>query len=143
MFEKIVVPLDGSILAEGILDQVEKLAELTGGEIMLLRVAYFHPFPGVDSLEFEQKAVDRAEAYLSRIASEMGQKGFRVSTHVRYGQPAEEIIRHADRYADLVVMTTHGRTGLGRWALGSVANRVVNHSRKPVLLFRAEAAGEA
>jgi len=137
MFSKIVVPLDGSSLAEGILAQVEELARIQGGEIQLLRVAFFSSLPGLDPQEYELKVVRRAEEYLGKIAADMEGRGLQVSTHVRYGDPAEEILVHADRYASIIVMTTHGRGGLTRWAMGSVADKVIRRSIKPVLLIRA------
>jgi nucleotide-binding universal stress UspA family protein len=141
MFNKILVPLDGSSLAEGILPQVEYVAELTGAEVCLLRVAYVHALPGVDPTELEVKVVEEAETYLQGIADDLEEKGLKTSVHVRYGHVAEEILEQANR-ADLVAMTTHGRTGLRRWALGSVADRVLNHCPKPVLLCRCGEEGQ-
>lgn len=138
MYKNLLVPLDTSALAEGILCQVEDLAKMTGAEISLLRVVNIRAFPGADMKAIEGKAVQRAEEYLGGVAKTLSDKGFTVTTHVRIGKPAEEILAHAEKYADLVVMTTHGRSGLGRWALGSVADRVINQSEKPVLLFRAD-----
>ena len=136
MFSKIVVPLDGSSLAEGILPQVEELARTHNGEIQLLRVAFFSPLPGLDVQEYEVKVVQDAEEYLKRIADGLEKKGLNVSTHVRYGDPAEEILTHAEKYGTIIVMTTHGRSGLTRWAMGSVADKVIRTSSKPVLLIR-------
>ena len=115
---------------------MEDLARSHGGEIMLLRSAVFHPFPGADYKEMERLAVERAEEYLEKAAADLSAKGLDVSTHVRVGEPAEEILDHAHRFASVVVMTTHGRGGMLRWALGSVADRVVRRSRIPVLIIR-------
>lgn len=142
MFSKIVVPLDGSALAEGILGRVEELSRIQDGEIQFLRVAFFSPLPGLDPQEYELKVVRRAEEYLKKISVDMERKGLKVSTHVRYGDPAEEILAHADKYASIIVLTTHGRGGLSRWAMGSVAQKVIRRSIKPVLLIRAAETSE-
>lgn len=138
MFKKILVPLDGSPLAEGVLPLVIDLARVHGAEVMLLRVAFYHTLPGLDVQEHEARAVEEAQAYLDGVASGFQEQGLTVSTHVRYGQPCQEILRHAERHAELVVMATHGLGGMLRWAMGSVADRVVRRSPVPVLLIRSQ-----
>jgi len=135
MYKKILVPLDGSSLAEGVLPQVEYLAGLTEAEVCLLRVVTVHSFPGVDRTEAEVRLKEEAEAYLEEVAGRLQDKGVATSVHLRFGGEAEEILDHA-REVDLVAMSTHGRTGVGRWVLGSVADRVVSHCPCPVLLGR-------
>ncbi len=136
MFSKIVVPLDGSSLAEGILDRVEDLARLQGGEIQLLRVAFFYPFPAADTKKFESEVIEAAEKYLEKVSADLEQKGLKVTVHVRYGDPAGEILAHAEKYGSVIVMSTYGRGGISRWAMGSVADRVIRRSKKPVLMIR-------
>ncbi len=136
MYKTILVPLDGSELAEKCLKEARELAALAQAEISLLRVVRAVTVPGTDPTDKEVEVVDRAQAYLDRVARGLEADGLTVSTHVRYGHPAKEII-DASKKADLVAMSTHGRTGLGRWALGSVAEKVLRHSEKPVLLIRA------
>ena len=136
MYKKILVPLDGSPVAEQILSEVKELAKLAGAEIQLLRVVLVHTLPGADPTDKEVIAVREAEKYLEEIQSRLEKEGFDSSVHVRYGHDAGEILDHS-KQVDLVAMSTHGRTGLGRWALGSVAERVMRHSDKPVLLVRA------
>jgi nucleotide-binding universal stress UspA family protein len=138
MFEKILVPLDGSEMAVETLCQVEDLARAHEGEIMLLKVAFVHSFPGADIKKLEEKAIQRSQDYLDKIAEDLGKKGLKCSVHVRYGDAAEEILDHAKRYASAVVMTTHGRGGMLRWAMGSTSDRVVRRCTKPVLLIRPE-----
>ncbi|GAB4271608.1 MAG: universal stress protein [Deferrisomatales bacterium] len=135
MYKKILVPLDGSPLAEGVLPQVEYLAKLTGAEVCVLRVVRVHTFPGVDPTEAEYALKEQAESYLAGVAGRLRDKGLEVSVHLRFGHEAEEILDQA-RDADLVAMSTHGRTGLGRWAMGGVAERVLRHCPVPVLLCR-------
>ncbi|RMF93751.1 MAG: universal stress protein [Nitrospinota bacterium] len=137
-YETILVPLDGSAVAEAILPEVEKLAAAFHSRISLLRVAYAHTIPGVDPTEAQVAVVEEAESYLQEIAERLKEKGFSVDTHVRYGDGAEEILDHAmHNDIDLVAMSTHGRSGVKRWVLGSVAEKVLRHSAKPIFLVRA------
>jgi nucleotide-binding universal stress UspA family protein len=79
-----------------------------------------------------------AEEYLAALAMELSNKGVRASTRVRRGDPATEIVSGAhDAGADLIAMTTHGRSGLGRLVFGSVAEAVLRRARLPVFLMRA------
>lgn len=139
MFARILVPLDGSPLAEGILPEVLELARLHGAEILLLRVALAHTFPGVDATDAQVHAVDEAEGYLAELERGLAAQGIPVSSAVRYGHAAEEILDHAQaRHADLIAMCTHGRSGVLRFMLGSVAEAVLRASPVPVLLLRAK-----
>lgn len=140
MFSEVLVPLDGSRMAEETLCLVEDLVKTHGGRMMLLRVANFRPFPGAENKTLEREAVERAETYLEKIAADLKTRGVEVTTHVRVGDPATEILEHAEKYASVVVMTTHGRGGLTRWAMGSVADRIIRRSKKPVLIIRPEEA---
>lgn len=149
MFARILVPLDGSPLAEGILPEVAELARLQGAEIMLLRVALAHTFPGVDATDAQVHAVEEAEGYLAGVERQLVAQGITVSRAVRYGHAAGEILDHAQaRDAGLIAMSTHGRSGVVRLVLGSVAEAVLRASPVPVLLLRSRApvpsqAGEA
>jgi len=137
MYQKILVALDGSSLAECAMGQVEELSRLTGAEICLLRVGYVTTLPGVDITDAEVKVMEEAEAYLNSIAQRLNNKGLSASVHVRFGHAATEILEQA-KHVDLVALSTHGRTGFGRWAMGSVAERVARRCPKPLLLCRAE-----
>jgi len=135
--DRILVPLDGSECAENVLPAVEKLAKDLKASISLLRVALAHTFPGVDPTESEVKVVREAEDYLAKIEKRLKGKGLTVDTHVRYGNDAEEILDHAaQKDVDFVAMSTHGRSGVGRWLIGSVAEKVLRHSPKPIFLVR-------
>jgi nucleotide-binding universal stress UspA family protein len=143
MYQSILVPLDGSALAEAILPEIEKLARCMGARILLLRVSRAHVFPGKDPTKAEIQVVRRAEEYVAEIRDRLAAKGLDAEAHVRYGAVAEEILTHSARNdVDLIAMSTHGRSGLGRWALGSVAEKIVRRSQKPVLLMRAKARPE-
>jgi nucleotide-binding universal stress UspA family protein len=138
MFKRILVPLDGSSLAEAILPQVQDLAKALGAELFLVRAAAAHVFPGVDPTEGEVDVVRKAEAYVTEVAGRLRDTGIPIHTTVRYGEAAEEILRHIkDNAVDLVAMSTHGRSGLSRLVLGSVAAQVVHRATVPVLLMRA------
>jgi len=137
MFERILVPLDGSEMAESILPYVEDLAATHKAKIVLVRVALAHILPGQDEIKAEVSAVREAEDYLKGVKERLRKKGFDVESHVRYGKGAEEIIDFCQEpHIDAVAMFTHGRTGVGRWLLGSVAEKVVRHCPIPTLLFR-------
>jgi nucleotide-binding universal stress UspA family protein len=132
-----LVPLDGSPCAEDVLPLIEKLATDLKAGICLLRVAYAYTFPGVDPTEAEVKVVREAEEYLRGIEDRLKAKGLKVDTHVRYGNDAEEILEHAaQKDIDFIAMTTHGRSGVKRWLLGSVAEKILRHATKPVFLVR-------
>lgn len=136
-YKKILVPLDGSQCAENIIPAVEKLASDFKADISLLRVAYAHTFPGVDPTDAEVKVVREAEEYLGGVEEKLKAKGFKVDSHIRYGHDAEEILNHAaQKDIDLIAMSSHGNGGVRRFFLGSVAEKVVHHSPKPVFLVR-------
>lgn len=135
--QKILIPLDGSECAENVLGKVEVLATHLNASLALLRVTYAYTFPGVDSTDAQLKVVREAEGYLNRVEERLKAKGFKVDSHVRYGQDAEEILDHANQKdIDLIAMTTHGRSGVKRFLLGSVAEKVLRYSPKPVFLVR-------
>lgn len=138
MYHRILVPLDGSELAEAILSDVVELATLHRAEVVLLRVASAHAVIGSDLTEAQVHAVAEAEGYLAGKEHRLADRGIRVSSVVRYGQPADEILDHARTSGiDLIAMSTHGRSGMERVLLGSVAERVLRESPVPLLLRRA------
>lgn len=137
--EKILVPLDGSALAEAALAAALETAQASGARLLLLRAAHAHTFPGVDPTDAEVRVVGEAETYLRGLAERLATQGVAdVQTSVWYG-PAPEAIVEAARFhrVDLIVMSTHGRSGLGRLILGSVAEAVLRGTRTPILLVRA------
>jgi len=155
MYERVLVPLDGSEIAEAILPFAEKLAGPVDAEAMLVRVV--EPLSageafaagGVvapDTLFLRQL---EAKEYLARVERRLANKGIRVKTDLRNGTPAAEIVAAATSWgADLIAMATHGRGGLGRLLFGSVAEAVLRAAPMPVLMIRTTAkvpapAGEA
>jgi len=140
MYKKILVPLDGSELAEEALDHAEKLAETFDAEVILLQVVAFMPIYGAPELVVpfvvDEKQQEAAEKYLTRLAEELKKSGLKVTTKVKVGmQVAAEIIDCAkESGVDLIVMCTHGRSGITRWVLGSVAHKVLTRAETPILL---------
>jgi nucleotide-binding universal stress UspA family protein len=137
--EKILVPLDGSPLAEAALNKAVALAKDAGAaSIVLVRATEASTIAGGDPIEAQVAVVKEAEEYLEGIAARVRAEGVReVSTSVWYGPPAPAIIEAADMTrADLVVMSTHGRSGIGRLLLGSVAESVLRATHIPILLMR-------
>ena len=150
MYKKILVPLDGSKLAECALHHVEELAHGCGTEEVIL-VSVTERVKGYRALEEPSqplgqrlipeafgKKEKQAQKYLDRIAKAMAAKGINVSTEVLLWKPDEAIVGYAKQYGcDLIVMASHGRSGPSRWAHGSVADKVLRGSPVPVLMVRA------
>ncbi len=139
--EKILVPLDGSELAEKSLEHVTAISKKLGAEVILLRT-YHTRLPGssVRMYQVDEIVHEAAEAYLGRIAGELRQQGIsNVSCKTLHGWPAGEIIDYASSTPNsLIAMTSHGHSGVGRWLLGSVTTAVVRHADRPVLVTRAD-----
>ncbi len=142
MYRKILVPLDGSKLAEGVLPHAKALAYSEGAELVLLTVAanpaldFVFSDPGL-AQRAEEEQETRSKKYMREIENQLKSTGFRVSTLLRVGAVADTILSVADEMrVDLIAMSTHGRAGAARWLLGSVADRVVRNSQVPVLLIR-------
>jgi nucleotide-binding universal stress UspA family protein len=138
----ILVPLDGSALAEAALPKALELAEVSGARVLLLRAAEAKTLPGADPTEAQVKVVSEAEAYLARLRKRLTRRGrVTVETAVWYGPAARAIVEAARiRKVDQVVMTTHCRSGVRRLLLGSVAESVLRGTTTPLLLLRTEGA---
>ncbi len=130
----ILVPTDGSAWAGSVVPVLVGLVAPEGVEVTLLRVA-----PDRSGGEEALQAVYEADLDDDRVR--LFQAGFRVRVRVAFGDPAATILDIADQGHDLIAMTTHGRSGLGRWIYGSVAERVIRRCAHPLLLIRV-AAGE-
>lgn len=144
MYKKILVPLDGSERAKKALEEAEMVAKCFDAEIVLLEVVPFLPIYGspelVTPLIVDEKQKEAAERYLSNLAQELRGKGLRVASAVKTGQQvAVEILDFArESKVDLLVMCTHGRSGVSRWFVGSIALKVLTRADVPVLLIRAK-----
>jgi len=143
---KILVPLDGSELSEAVLPVVERLAGPFDLAIELVRA--IEPIPSFAALEMSGRVPEdvgrlgreEAQAYLAKVAVPLEAKGCRVKSAVVLGPAVDAILRTAQEgRAGLVAMSTHGRSGIGRLLLGSVAERVLRAAPTPVLLWKATA----
>jgi nucleotide-binding universal stress UspA family protein len=142
--QRILVPLDGSELAELVLPVISPIARVLEAEITLFQVVTTHVLGSFSSEWYppSQSTFDmvdqQAKAYLKRMAGRLNELGIETSTAVWTGPVAESIVKYADTgQIDLIAMCTHGRTGLARWALGSVADRILRAAGVPILLVRA------
>ena len=158
MYKRILVPLDGSPLGDRVLPYVRTLGKKLGAKVVLFRVfdpqpEFFYP----DPLQFQERndasahhreevmsALGTAKTHLEEagIAATAVMHGpGKVATgeaHV-YGTPAEHIVLESEKEADtLIVMSTHGRSGVRRWVMGSVTDKVLHAAREPLLIIRAE-----
>jgi nucleotide-binding universal stress UspA family protein len=142
MYKCALVPLDGSLVAEGIIPFILEIAGPLDMEVALLRVLV--PTPPVVIEGMRDAAVDDveklravAQEYLATVAAGLRARGVGVTTHVRRGEAVGEILAGArDAGADMIAMTTHGRGGLGRLLFGSVAEAVLRQAEIPVFLMR-------
>ena len=161
MYKRILVPLDGSPMGDRVLPYVRTLGKKLDAKVELFRVfdpqpEYFYPNP----FQFQERH-DASEHYREEVMTALGT----AKTHLeaagvaatavmhgpekaatdgenvehKYGASAEHIVMESEKDADtLIVMSTHGRSGVGRWALGSVTDKVLHATDKPLLIIRAE-----
>ena len=147
MYGKVLIPLDGSELAECSLDHLRNLSQGDKiGEAILLHV--LDPimwcgegcdFVAVRNIQFRQ-----AEKYIDKIKSQLGSEGIHAKAEIlERGIVASSIVDYAKENAvDLIIISSHGYTGTKRWLFGSVALKVLHDSNAPVLLIRPESAGK-
>src|SRR5579859_7332782 len=139
MFNTVVVPLDGSELAERALPYAVRFAAERGGRLVLVRAALGPPPSGLDWERQQLAAMAEANAYLASVAEKVATR-VPVRTAPVYGHPADEILAVVRQFdADRIVMATHGRTGLAHLLYGSVAEAVLAKSPVPVFLAHARA----
>ena len=138
MFKRVLVPLDGSALAEQAIGQAAAIARSAAAEIDLVLVHQPFPFDNVGDAKRLDALSNEEHRYIESIAAEITSGSSVPVTHtIMRGEATEMICRRVeDVEADLVVMTSHGRTGLSRAWLGSVADSVVRRSTAPVLMLR-------
>jgi nucleotide-binding universal stress UspA family protein len=148
MYKKVLVPLDGSELAECVLPHLEIIAGGCGVQnVTFLRVVKpFYPIgdymgdtiSAVDVVGINKDAVTAAEDYLKQLTKKVKYPGVKVEWEVEKGNEAENIAEYAKKNeADLIIIATHGRSGVSRWVMGSVADRVLRTACVPVLMVRA------
>lgn len=160
---KILVLLDGSEMAEQVLPYAIEHAEMSGREVFPLRVCdppdigspfFYHltqlEYPPAKPLKREDyveevmaKCKDETKEYLARIEKRLKDEGLKVSLEILAGKPSDEIVDYIGKHSfNLITMSTHGRSGLTRWAYGSVADRVLHSATSPLLLVRPGQAGK-
>ena len=155
MYQKIMVPLDGSKLAECVLPHVDSIVTGCGtADVIFLRVvepsrmpAGMEPDGGIVfsaeqaarlRMELDTENMALAEEYVNGVAARHRYPGAEVSGQVMMGKPAETIAEYAAKKTiDLIVIATHGYSGISRWVWGSVADKVLRASCTPILMIRA------
>jgi nucleotide-binding universal stress UspA family protein len=162
MIKRILVPLDGSRFGSRALKYAREISQKFGAEVVLLQVVQpATPMPATSSIapdlaspaatriavkiamDEDKRNVAEAKKYLGRKAREMESGATEISSQVIIGDPAQAIMKAARKErADLIVMTTHGKSGIRRAILGSVADEVIRNSRKPVLVIRPQTSGK-
>ncbi|MCA9776555.1 MAG: universal stress protein, partial [Candidatus Eremiobacteraeota bacterium] len=140
MFRRILIPLDGSELAEKALKQALEIAKSYGSILHLTRVVPLIDLCGeyssVAFIERLEKMRNRSQNYLNRKLDELRSEQLRVDATVLIGNPAIRVVELAEeREVDLIVVSSHGRTGLARWYFGSTAEDIARRSSLPVLLL--------
>jgi nucleotide-binding universal stress UspA family protein len=144
MYKKILAPLDGSEFSECSLAHVKAIASgCKVPEVVLFRVtepqyiseAFINELGDDLIVQAERRNEKAAQHYLTQIADTLRSEGLSVSTVVKHGFPADRILKYAENnQVDLIIISTHGKSGVVRWALGSVADKVARHARVPVLI---------
>ena len=143
MFQNILVPLDGSVRAEQAIPVAARVARASGGTITLLRVLSStellpYIFAALEPSTYSAD-IETSSAYLQAIAQGPDLTDITVRTEVQTGLAASTILDRArTENVDLIALTSHGHSGLIRWALGSVASKVARQSEAPVLVIRTE-----
>ncbi|HEU5380990.1 MAG TPA: universal stress protein [Ktedonobacteraceae bacterium] len=144
MFQHILVPLDGSSRAEQVLPVAVRLARASKGTITLLTVismapeaaSYYMTGPFLPQTVFKQDLI-ASRNYLDQVAQRSDLAGITLEKQVDLGDPAETILSYTEKHpVDLVVISSHGYTGMKRWLLGSVAEKIARHAPVPVLILR-------
>ncbi len=145
MLERILIPLDGSPVAEAVLPQVGRLLKRQDSEVLLVHAVSIPPIPDVNYALLAGEPKAEAEKYAAGVEARLAAEGVRVRSIVKVGYPADVILDAVEKErATMVAMSTHGRSGLSRWVFGSIAEKVLRVCPVPVLLLRSRgAAGPA
>ena len=147
MYQRVLLPLDGSDMAEQALPLAVALAERFGAELILLRT--LEPFPhvrGMTAADLEairQQTDEWTQEYFERLIAGHRDRPIAIETAIVEGRPNMVITQYAEaNQVDLIVICSRGRSGLSRWLMGSVADRVVRGAAVPVLLVKARKTGQ-
>lgn len=138
LVSKILVPLDGSRVGEAAVPHAEAIARKLGAEMVLFHAVEPAPWPMTNDVitkARDENEVKVASAYLDSVVTTMRKHGFLATSHLVTGYPAEEIINYVETNAiDLIVISTHGKSGVGRWAIGSVTDKLLYAGSTPILV---------
>jgi nucleotide-binding universal stress UspA family protein len=145
MYKKIVVPLDGSAFSECSLPHAQAIASgCQVPSVVLLRVIEPLSSETISALaqaggdllrEVEMQNKVEARDYMAKMGNNLKKQGFTVETVTIEGRPEEQILKYVeDNHADLIIITTHGRSGPSRWIFGSVADKIMRHAVVPVMM---------
>lgn len=139
MYQRLLVPLDGSEQAEYALEYAAELSQRIGAQVTLFHVCA----PTEHHLQqMHEGYLAHQTMLLKDLLNQAGVEGTRVDSMMVFGDPATEILGYAnENNVDLIAMTTHGRSNISRWLMGSVADKVVRHSRVPVRLVKSSVPG--
>lgn len=148
MYDRIIVPLDGSDLAEQALDEAKELSRKLDIPLHLVRVVDTYRTQSLPATgmaldysmlaELAEEEIEDAETYIGEKVRDLQGEGLKATGDVLHGPIARQIVAAANK-GDVIVMSSHGRTGIRRWFLGSIAEEVMRHAECPVLLHRATA----
>lgn len=140
--KRILVPLDGSALAEQVLEPTRQIADGLAAEIYLLHVTEPSSLPFIgEDLDREEARGVAAQAYLATVQTRLADAGWQTQAELRHGSAADAIIDYAaEQNIDLIVLSNLGSSGLQMWVFGSVAERVMYGATCATLIFRHEAA---
>lgn len=147
MYFNIMVPLDGSELAECVIPHVQTIASgCNVSNVTFVHVIEpLHLHGGLESSfspeerkRLEEDSVSISREHLGKLTKQLEDKGIAVKSEVLYGKVIDQLADYADANGvDLIIMATHGRSGISQWAFGSVADRIIRSAKVPVLLVRA------
>lgn len=145
MYRQIVVPLDGSELAEEALEQAKRISKISSAPLKLVRVVDTYRTQSLPATgmaldysmlgELAEEEIQDAKRYLESVVQQLREDDYEVTGDVLHGPIARQICSVA-KPEDLIVMSSHGRTGIKRWFLGSVAEEVMRNAECPVLLHK-------
>ncbi len=145
-YKYIIVPLDGSELAESVFPHLEAITSNENKPtVELVRVApqvelHFKaavPFEAKEEQELNQSAIKESQDYLERVKGRLSSSGINITTKILIGNVADALIEHINNSgADIVLLATHGRSGPSRWIWGSIADKLLHSCEIPILLVR-------
>jgi nucleotide-binding universal stress UspA family protein len=141
MYKKILVPLDGSEVAEAVLPHAEALAKSENAELIIMRVpvlpaAEYVSLDPIIASTVRKDIRDEASKYVNHTVDKLARDRIKAVGITKEGPVPDTILEVAEEtHADMIAMSTHGRTGIKRWLMGSVADKIVHHTHIPVMLI--------